>query len=247
MRTDHLWADLRFTLHGRERLAERTDMSEADVAAALRENRFVLITQETGSNLLSLLHFGARDGGFFIMVFDVKDRQVVTVISIDHWENLRAKPEYRNRRGVKVDDLFQAVRLSDPGHELLRFPPFCGGNAFILRARAPRGADDRTVRIGDLDCGEFLRLPKREAVRRLQAMTEDALGAGTAPPIDVFWGADAKTGSLSHNKKSLVVEDDDGYEALYRALADDISNRRMTGRKYPVFEEVALRNRPSPE
>ena len=80
-----------WTLHAKERLQERTTISDIELAHILDNNKAVTVGHEYQSNRYSRLVFSPADKEFFIAVQDAKSGTVVTILTIEYWNNLSEK------------------------------------------------------------------------------------------------------------------------------------------------------------
>ncbi len=79
------------TDHARERLEERTTRSELELLSILDKNLAVNAGHEYPSNRFSRLVFSPTDKEFFIVVQDANSGTVVTILTIEYWNNLSEK------------------------------------------------------------------------------------------------------------------------------------------------------------
>jgi hypothetical protein len=79
------------TSHAKERLQERTSISYIELARILDNNLAVNVGHEYPSNRYSRLVFSPTDKEFFIVVQDASNGTVVTILTIEYWNNLSEK------------------------------------------------------------------------------------------------------------------------------------------------------------
>ncbi len=121
--------NFRLTSHALDRLRERSVIGPDIVLSALKNGRIELITVEQYSNRGSYLYFSDIENTFFVLVIDISTQEVVTILPIEYWENLKAperKSRFLNWGSITKSILFKAIRRVDSGHEFIVHPPLFG-------------------------------------------------------------------------------------------------------------------------
>ena len=120
--------------HAKQRLTERSSLLEIDLPVIISKS--LPITMESYTHRLSFLYFSVKDERFLIFVMDLLNNEIITILPLEYWENLRStdsgKHRIQNLRDVSHGDFLAAVKLTDPDHEILRFPPLRSGQKLYL-------------------------------------------------------------------------------------------------------------------
>lgn len=89
------------TVHGVRRARARVSLRIREIVDLLEEGKFLPLGIESGTSREHRLFYSAPDGYWFVAVYDVKTREVVTVLPVD----------YHNRWEISQEALLLARRL----------------------------------------------------------------------------------------------------------------------------------------
>ena len=150
----------KLTEHASARLIERTSLSPQALCAILDGGAFVFLGKEVGNTKMSKLFFSKSDDQFFVAIQDQKNAEVVTVLTIEYWQNLSVK-HFKTNLSVSRNDLLDAIRMVDPSNKILKHPPLVGPKSgkmnFVLVIHALNIIDSTTyfksVNAGSLETG----------------------------------------------------------------------------------------------
>jgi hypothetical protein len=105
-----------------ERLSERTSISPQTLCSILDNNECVYLGRTPDNDRISKLFFSTSDDKFFVAIQDVESGYVVTILTIEYWQNLSLKYLKRNIK-VGKSDLLNTIRIGDPSNKILKHPP----------------------------------------------------------------------------------------------------------------------------
>ena len=78
----------KLTIHGKERLYERTKLLKEELFEMLKKERCVILKLEEYTNKLHKLFFSMVDREHFVAIQDIADGCVVTVLTLEYYANL---------------------------------------------------------------------------------------------------------------------------------------------------------------
>ena len=121
----------KLTEHASARLIERTSLSPQALCAILDGGAFVSLGKEVGNTKISKLFFSKSDDQFFVAIQDQKNGEVVTVLTIEYWQNLSEK-HFETNLYVSRNDLLEAISMVDPSNKVLKHSPLTGSKSRAL-------------------------------------------------------------------------------------------------------------------
>jgi hypothetical protein len=221
--------------HARLRLQERTSLREEDVSELT--GKFVLITQEEYENRVSYLLFSKHDENFIIFVIDVKEGEIVTVIPIEYWNNMRSRElgRFVNKKGVALSHLLEAVKAVDPDHEILQHTPLFDKEGFYLfvscymedKVKKLRGELLETATL--IDC-------KGKAIAYINELILDFHRSFGVIPKLVLWSKYRNPDKKNDKVHMLEMEEGTNTSEIYDAILFDLYERRRLEAKYPKLQ-----------
>lgn len=232
---------MKFTAHALDRLKERSTLEPSDILSAINKERVEIVTVERWTNRISYLFFSATEEKFHILVIDKSAREIITIIPIEYWENLRRhnrKNRIPNPSPVTKADLFNAVRKVDSNHRILQHPPLFGRATIYFFAYYLDEEKVRKKRIGFIDISDLTNYEKEECVKKLKSCIESGLEELNLQKnsITILWKTTASAKSKPTDREyGLQFDSFIDFDTLYTAVHSDIGLRIENSRIFPDF------------
>ena len=232
------------TSHAIERLRERSAMEPEVILSAIKNNKIALITGEQYSNRVSYLYFSDIDNTFFVLVIDVLTQEVITILPIEYWENLKRKSthgDYRflNGRSISKPILFEAINRMDRNHDFIKHPPLFGSKSIYFFVNYYKDDKYKLVTAGSIKIAILVSLKKGECISRLQTDFDFSMDS-LVPDDGVFFvswkTSKSKKFKFPETHQLIEFHSHIDFERLYRALTNDVSRRLNISKRFPDFD-----------
>jgi len=224
--------------HAKQRLAERSSLVELDLSVVM--TRSLPVTIEKFSHRLSYLYFSAKDERFIIFVADISNGEILTVITVDYWENLRSENaglrQILNTRGVSRDDLLGAVQLTDPEHEILQSPPLRRGDRLYLFFIRYQIGMVKEVRFGPIPVEIFIDGSGR-AITFVQSSLEAFIDEYQVLPTFVQ-ASEFSSRKRQDEWRRHELDQNTEISEVAKLLQEELQEKRDVSRRYPIFSRI---------
>jgi hypothetical protein len=152
-----------FTEHGAERSDLRLSMHNDQIAKILDNDRIVSLGTEAMTHRASRLFFSDQDDDFFVVIQDMNTGEVVTILPVPYWLNLKVKT-----KGLKLEitpqDYINAVKKIDPHHPYVENYRPHDASARVVRFQGSYFSDvgRKRINLGSISFSDFERLSDKE-------------------------------------------------------------------------------------
>ena len=182
---------------------------------------------------------------FLVIVFDPKNKEVITVMPISYWNLLQKdKVRYWNRNRINQTHLFSSVKAMNPIHVLVSNPPLCGKKEIHIFLYF--SVDNKRLRkwSGSISIDSILNESKNNIKNILQEIILKGVRENLIDglPSHIIWGVSKKTSSIQDKQNIVEVSYDYKIEDLYRSIFLDIRIRARNTKLYPIFENILENN-----
>lgn len=233
---------IRLTAHALERLRERSVVEPEVILSEIQNNKIELITVEQYSNRVSYLYFSDIDNTFFVLVIDVLAKEVITILPIKYWENLKSSHRnYRflNQRSISKPMLFEAINRVDSEHDFIKYPPLFERKSIYFFVSYWLCSKYRLSRAGSIEISILVGLKKDECISRIQEHLDFSMDS--LVPDDgilfVSWKASkSKKFKFPETVQLIEFHSHIDFERLYAELINDVSRRLNISKRFPDFD-----------
>ncbi len=101
-----------FTNHAQKRIKERSDLTTDHLSVEIKNSKMVSLGSDNES-LESLLYFSPTDCRYYVLIYDFKNKVVITFLTIEFWHNTIIK-RFKKQKILNIDTLRLAAKISDP-------------------------------------------------------------------------------------------------------------------------------------
>lgn|GEM_PF-5374086 len=230
------------TFHALERLRERSIVEPAVILSSIHDDKVELITVEQYSNRGSYLFYSATENSFLVLVIDMSNQEVVTILPIEYWENLKApgkEGRFLNGQSISKSTLFKAIRRVDNEHEFIKYPPLFGRDSIYFFIHFKVDGKQKVLRAGAIEIAILVGLKKNECIDRLKGNLDFSLSPLVPDDGALFvsWKT-SKSKKFKFPEALQLVEFHSSieFDRLYVELMTDLSRRLGSTKKFPEFD-----------
>ena len=230
----------KFSDHALMRLDQRSKISSELLAEFLDRDKAVDLGFDIMKSRVSRLFFSPFDDKFFVVVQDMRNGFVVTILSVEYWHNL-SKKNFKQKLSVSRKRLQEAVMLSDPENPLKYHPPILGRKSISFSGTIESEIGDiKNINLGSIEIDLFSKMDVVEVsvILKLRFRTKlKSRDISESSIIGINWGcgSECKINSLDCHGEINFVD-------LVESITFDLTQRYALEKKFSDYQEVFNRN-----